>query len=137
MSMSAAARTPRVRRVRVLLVDDVEDFRRLMRHRLEADGRFLVVGEAANGAEAVALAEEHRPDVAVIDLAMPIMDGIEAIRQIRERAPGTKAVVLSSRDPMNAAEEAVQVGAFAFLEKSTAPGQILNVLAPLAPPEFE
>ncbi|MDP8928951.1 MAG: response regulator transcription factor [Actinomycetota bacterium] len=137
MAGGTAARMPRVRRVRVLLADDSSGFRLLMRRRLEADDRFVVVGEAANGVEAVELAEQTRPDVAVIDLVMPTMDGLEAIRHIRQRVPQTKSVLLTARDARESAEEAVRAGAYTYLEKGMAAGQILTVLAPLAPPEFE
>lgn len=137
MAAGTAARIPRVRRVRVLLADDSAGFRMLMRRRLEADGRFVVVGEAANGLEAVELAEQTRPDVAVVDLIMPTMDGLEAIRCMRERVPGTKTVLLTARRAREAADEAMRSGAYTYLEKGMAAGQILTVLAPLAPPEFE
>lgn len=137
MSDQNAASRRRVRRVRVLLADDSEDFRTLLRRRLEADGRFVVVGEASNGQQAVALAEERHPDVVVLDLAMPVMDGLEAIKLIRERVPGTKSVVLTAYDASALAEPAHQLGAYSYLEKGTAIEQILTVLAPLAPPEFE
>lgn len=137
MSGNATATQRRVRRVRVLLADDVDDFRELLRRRLESDGRFVVVGEAANGREAVELAERTRPDAAVIDLGMPVMSGLEAIRHIRERVPTTKTVVLSAFDAHSSAEEAMVHGAFAYLEKGTAISQILTVLAPLAPPVWE
>ncbi|MDP9022990.1 MAG: response regulator transcription factor [Actinomycetota bacterium] len=128
---------PRVRRVRVVLADDAADFRELMRHRLESDGRFVVVGEAANGREAVELAEEHHPDVVVMDLAMPVMDGLEAIGEVRDRVPDTKSVVLTSFDARSLADRATRLGAFCYLEKGTAIEDILTVLAPLSPPEFE
>ncbi len=121
----------------MLLADDVEAFRELLRRRLESDGRFVVVGEAANGREAVELAKQHRPDVAVVDLGMPVMSGLDAIRLLRERVPTTKTVVLSGFDARSSAEEAMAEGAFAYLEKGTAISQILTVLAPLAPPEWE
>lgn len=136
--MSADQGTPRkVRRVRVLIVDDQADFRKLMRRRLESDGRFEVVGEAANGREAVELAEEHQPDTAIVDLEMPVMDGLDAIRAMRDRVPNVKSVVLSAYGADVASEAANKMGAYAYLEKGTAIDQILTVLAPLAPPEFE
>ncbi len=131
-----AARYPRVRRVRVLLALDAPHFRSLMRRRLETDNRFVIVGEASNGAEAVELAEETRPDVAVIDLTMPVMDGLQTIRTMRERVPETKTVLLAPPGAPEAAK-AVRSGAHTYLEKGTASSQILTVLAPLAPPEFE
>ncbi len=136
--MTAHQEAPRrVRRVRVLIVDDHADFRTLMRRRLEEDGRFLVVGEAANGQQAIELAEEHEPDTAIVDLEMPVMDGLDAIRELRERVPNVKSVVLSAYGADTAGAAANQVGAYAYLEKGTAIDQILTVLAPLAPPEFE
>lgn len=137
MAGGTAAHMPRVRRVRVLLADDSAGFRMLMRRRLEADGRFVVVGEAANGVEALELAVQTRPDVAVVDLVMPRMDGLEAIRRMRERVPQTKTVLLTARQARESAEEAMRSGAYTYLEKGMAGGQILTVLAPLAPPEFE
>lgn len=135
--MSVAATERRVRRVRVLLADDAEDFRFLLRRRLERDGRFVVVGEAANGEEAVELAVENEPDVAVVDLAMPVMNGIDAMREIRQKAPGVKIVVLTAFDPDELAGEVLDEGAYAYIRKGTATSQLLTVLAPLAPPEFE
>ncbi len=136
MAGGTAAQNPRVRRVRVLLAFDAPHFRSLMRRRLESDHRFVIVGEAANGAEAVELAEQTRPDVAVIDLSMPVMDGLETIRTMRERVPDTKTVLLAPPGAREAAK-AVRSGAYTYLEKGTAASQILTVLAPLAPPEFE
>ncbi len=129
--------SPRVRRVRVLLADDAPDYRALLRRRLENDGRFVVVAEAENGAEAVDRTREHQPDVAVIDLTMPVMDGLEAIRELRGSVDGVKYVVLTAHEPDVAAAAALDEGAFAYLTKSTAIEQLLTVLAPLAPPEFE
>lgn len=136
MSVPTSGRR-RVRRVRVLIADDSPDFREMLRRRLDRDDRFIVVAEAANGREAVDLTVEHRPDVSVVDLGMPVMDGLEAIRHIRERSPDVKVVVLTGWEPEAAAGDAIDEGALAYLEKGTAVSQILTVLAPLAPPEFE
>lgn len=127
----------RVRRVRVVLAEDADDFRFLLRKRLELDGRFLVVGEATNGEEAVEMTFEQIPDVVVMDIGMPVMDGYEAMRRIHERLPEAKVVVLSGTGANEGAHEAFEAGAFSYLEKGTAMDRILTVLAPLAPPEFE
>src|SRR5205814_8582181 len=79
-------------KVRVLLVDDLPDIRLVMRLLLEADGRAEVVGEAADGAEAIRLAAELHPDAIVLDLRMPGMDGVSALPLIRDAAPGTVVV---------------------------------------------
>ncbi len=81
--------------IRVLLVDDVVEVRRLVRTSLRFRGGFEVVGEAADGAEAVRLSEELRPDVVVLDLGLPDIAGREVLSRVRERAPGSKVVVFS------------------------------------------
>ena len=98
-------------KVRVLLVDDLPDIRLVMRLLLEADGRAEVVGEAADGAEAVRLTGELRPDAVVLDLRMPGMDGVAALPLIRDAAPGTVVVALSALPVGPATDRAVDLGA--------------------------
>ena len=98
-------------KVRVLLVDDLPDIRLVMRLLLEADGRAEVVGEATDGAEAVRLAEELRPDAVVLDLRMPGMDGVAALPLIRNAAPGTVVVALSALPVGPMTDRAVDLGA--------------------------
>lgn len=81
---------------RVLLVDDAPDLRTLLQVALERDGRFVVVGEAADGAEAIDLASELQPDIVVLDQMMPVMSGLEAMPRIRQVAPGAKVVLFSA-----------------------------------------
>lgn len=85
-------------RVRVLLADDVPEFRRIIRLTLERDGRFEVVAEADSGDATVDLAATHLPDVIVLDLAMPV-SGQEVLPRLREAAPGARIVVLTGLDP--------------------------------------
>jgi CheY-like chemotaxis protein len=98
-------------KVRVLLVDDLSDIRLVMRLLLEADGRAEVVGEAADGAEAVRLTRELRPDAVVLDLRMPGMDGISALPLIRNASPGTVVVALSALPVGPMTDEAIDLGA--------------------------
>src|SRR5437660_1467221 len=98
-------------KVRVLLVDDLPDIRLVMRLLLEADGRTEVVGEAADGAEAIRLAGELHPDAIVLDLRMPGMDGVSALPLIRDAAPGTVVVALSALPVGPATDRAVDLGA--------------------------
>jgi DNA-binding NarL/FixJ family response regulator len=114
--------------IRVLVVDDVADLRRIFRIVLEADGRFEVVGEAGDGEEAVQLAEELRPDVIVLDLAMPRMDGISAIPFLHRASPGVRILVLSGFESRQLAERAVAACATAFLSKGTLPDEIASTL---------
>ena len=86
---------------RVLVVDDNPDVRYLTRLTLDESESCHVVGEAANGAEAIEAAEKLQPDAVVIDLRMPLMDGLEATRILRYRFPDLKIIVLSgSEDPL-------------------------------------
>ena len=98
-------------KVRVLLADDLADIRLVMRLLLEADGRAEVVGEATDGAEAVRLASELRPDAVILDLRMPGMDGVQALPLIREASPGTVVVALSALPVSPMTERAISLGA--------------------------
>src|SRR5881227_882242 len=98
-------------KVRVLLVDDLADIRLVMRLLLEADGRAEVVGEAADGAEAVRLAEELHPDAVILDLRMPGMDGVQALPLIREASPSTVVVALSAMPVSPMTDRAITLGA--------------------------
>jgi signal transduction histidine kinase len=118
--------------VSVLLVDDTPEIRRLLRLNLELDGRFEVVAEAGDGVAAVAAVEEHRPDVAVVDLAMPIMDGLEAIPLMRESSPGTRVVVLSAFGAHQMGEKAAAAGADRYLEKGMASDELVAAIAEVA-----
>lgn len=84
--------------IRILLADDVPDFRRIIRLTLERDRRFEVVGEADSGDEALELAAEHRPDVIILDLDMPV-SGQEVLPRLRELIPDLRVVVLTGLDP--------------------------------------
>lgn len=81
--------------VRVLLADDHDGMRRRIRRMLEADGRLLVCAEAKDGEEAVRQALETRPAVAVLDLSMPLLSGVEAARRIRAALPETRIVIVT------------------------------------------
>jgi signal transduction histidine kinase len=113
-------------RLRVLVVDDTADIRFLVRLTLERDGRFEVVGEADDGAEAIVAAARLRPDVVLLDLAMPVMDGLEALPQIRAESAGSKIVVLSGFNAREMSADALARGASSYLEK----GGIADLLVP-------
>lgn len=115
-------------RCRVVIADDTPDIRSLLRWCLEPDDRFEVVGEAANGAEAVELITALDVDAILLDLAMPVMDGLQAIPQIKVASPGTRIVVLSGFEETVMASEALARGADAYLEKGIAVAEIASVL---------
>jgi len=112
------------RRYRVVLADDDPEVRFLARASLEDSGRFEVVGEASDGGQAIELAARLQPDVLVLDLAMPVRSGLEAIGPIRDASPATQIVVLSnfSRDRM--APVLLERGAVGYLEKHRALGDL-------------
>ena len=101
--------------IRVLIADDHAVVRQGLRTFLDLQDDIEVVAEAADGAEALAAAEEHVPDVVLIDLVMPNVDGIEAIRGLRERAPAARAIVLSSFVDDEKLFPAVRAGAAGYL----------------------
>jgi DNA-binding NarL/FixJ family response regulator len=117
--------------VRVLVVDDVADLRLIVRMVLERTAHFEVVAEAADGYEAIAKAEECQPDLTLLDLSMPRMNGVVALPRIREVAPDTKVVVLSGWDPMQAVER-TGAGAVAYLEKGISPTKLVDELLVVA-----
>lgn len=103
--------------ITVLLVDDHEVVRQGVRAFLETDAEITVVGEAGTGADAVKLAEELIPDVVLMDLIMPGMDGVEATRQVRNASPRTKVVVLTSYHEDEHIFPALQAGALSYILK--------------------
>jgi len=104
--------------IRVLVCDDVEAFRALLRYTLQEDPGIEVVGEAGDGMSAIGAAERLQPDVVLLDLTMPILDGIDAIPTMLERAPGARVVALSGWGADRMADAAIAQGAIAYLEKS-------------------
>jgi DNA-binding NarL/FixJ family response regulator len=115
-------------RIRVLLADDHTIVRQGVRLCLEALGDVDVVGEAEDGQQTVALAEELRPDVAVIDLTMPAPGGLEAIRQVRARIPGVEVVVLSVHDSEAYVAQALRAGAVGYVPKRNAATDLADAI---------
>ena len=111
--------------VRVLIVDDQELVRTGFRMILEAEEDIEVVGEASNGAEAVALVATTRPDVVLMDVRMPEIDGIEATRRLLDANGDTKVVMLTTFDMDEYVFEALRAGASGFLVKDVPPEQLV------------
>src|SRR4051794_34806183 len=105
--------------IRVFLVDDVAELRALVRIALEEDPEIEVVGEAANGREGVEGVAEAQPDVVLLDLSMPDMDGLEAIPLMRKRAPKARIVVLSGHEAGRVSRAALDQGAADYLNKAS------------------
>ena len=109
---------------RVVIADDVDAARALFRHALESHGRIKVVAEARNGREAVEAVLEHRPDVLLTDLAMPVMDGLQAVLELREHRVETRVVVLTGFARDRLGPVVLDAGADAYLEKG-APREVI------------
>jgi DNA-binding NarL/FixJ family response regulator len=105
-----------MRRVRVLVVDDHQMLREALVGMLEAGG-FQVVGAVADGADATSLAVELTPDVVLLDLSMPVLNGLDTTRLLREVAPATAVVVFSAFDSPELRRDAFAAGAVAYLPK--------------------
>ena len=117
--------------ITVLLVDDHSYIRKGIRYLLEALGDIEVVATAANGIEAVAKARRYQPDVVIIDVSMPLMNGIEATRQIRESCPATRVLTLSIYDDPSYVKNAVQAGATGYVLKTGLPDELLEAIQSL------
>lgn len=107
----------------VLITDDSDFMRNLLREILEEEHN--IVGEAENGVEAVEMYKEHQPDVVMMDIAMPIQDGIEATAEIKGIDPDTKVIMCTSVEQEEMMKEAIKAGADGYITK---PFQKPNVL---------
>ena len=103
--MPSADQAPAVVRSNVLVVDDHALLRTGVANIINQESDLHVIAEASNGLEAVEAFERHRPDVTLLDLRMPVMEGVEAVRRIRERDPNAKVIVLTTYDTDEACTE--------------------------------
>jgi DNA-binding NarL/FixJ family response regulator len=114
-----------------MLADDHQILREGIRRGFESAGD-TVVAEAADGEEAIRLAREHSPDVVVMDLSMPIMDGVTATRRIREEMPEVKIVVLTMHDDVSRTRQALDAGAVGYLSKGCSFSDVLDTVHAVA-----
>jgi DNA-binding NarL/FixJ family response regulator len=114
-------------KITVLIADDVDDLRLLMRFTLEA-ADFEVIGEAPDGQRAIQLAGALQPNLVLLDLAMPVMDGLTALPHLHEVAPATRVVVFSGFEEDAMAERALALCAYAYLQKGVSSDEIRKVL---------
>jgi two-component system, NarL family, response regulator NreC len=117
-----------MKRIRILLADDHTVVRKGLRLLLESEPGFEVVADAADGRVAVSLAEQHTPDVVVMDVAMPTLNGIEAARQITARLPQTAVVFLSMHSDESYVLKALKAGARAYLLKDSAEHDLIHAV---------
>ena len=120
------------RAVRILLADDHRLFAESLMALLSEDERLDVVGIASNGAEAVELATQLKPDVILMDLMMPVMDGLEATRRIRESGLNSEILILTGADTPVSSEDAAQAGASGYLRKEQDVEELRSVFLEVA-----
>jgi DNA-binding NarL/FixJ family response regulator len=122
--------TVATRAVRVLIVDDQTLFRAGLSRLLNEDPRVEVIAQATDGADAAKLAAKHKPDVVLMDLKMPVLDGIEATRQIIEANPEVKVLVLTTFETDSQVIQALKAGASGYvLKDSTADAIVSSIVA--------
>ena len=117
--------------VRVLIADDHTMVRESLVSVLQADGDVQVVAQAADGIEAIEKAEATRPDVVVADLSMPRLGGVEVVRRLREKLPGTRVLVLTMHQEDEYVLQAVRAGASGYLVKDSAAAELLTAVRSL------
>jgi len=116
------------KRVTILVCDDQAIVRKGIRALLATESKIVVIGEAENGRDAISRVEALRPDVILMDLVMPEMDGIEAIRQITARQPKARIVVLTSFATDDKVFPAIKAGALGYLLKDSSPTELLQAI---------
>lgn len=114
--------------VRILLVDDHPLVRRALRDILEKEPGFRVVGEAGNGQEAVQLTAEHEPDVVIMDISMPVMNGVEATKRIKAVQPLTSVLILTVHTDVETIFSILQAGASGYLVKSIFGPEVIHTI---------
>ena len=120
----------------VMLVDDHEIMRDGLKEVLERSGDFQVIGQAADGAAAVKVAQRLRPDVIIMDVMMPIKNGIDACREITDTLPDTSVLILTASAEEDAVMEAVAAGAMGYLQKYSGRDDLLRAVRDVAEGEY-
>ena len=125
------------RLIRVGIVDDNELVRRTLHSILDCSPNLRVVAEAENGSAGISLVELLQPDVVLMDISMPVLDGIEATRTISSRFPDTKVIILTMHSDQTYADTALQAGACRFLTKDCGKEKLLDAIRDCSPGPFK
>lgn len=116
-----------MKKIRILIADDHDVVRSGLRMLLRKP-EFAIVAEAVNGEEAVRLVDKHHPDVAILDISMPVLDGIEATRQIKQQHPDVQVVILTVHEDEEYAYQVLRAGASAYLLKNAGKKEIFEAI---------
>lgn len=119
-------------KIRVVIADDHAIMRVGIRNILSRSNEICVIGEASNGAEAIQLISELTPDVLVLDMEMPVMDGVEVARQLQSKGAPVRILVLSAYDDRQYIQEMLNLGAAGYLIKDEAPEVIVDAVQGIA-----
>jgi CheY-like chemotaxis protein len=117
---------------RVVIVDDAADLRELLVFALNRDGRLEVLADVGDGKLGVEAVHRHRPDLVLMDVSMPVMDGLTATREIKASFPDLPVVILTGYGDARVAAEATTSGADAFVDKTTPLSRLADLVAELA-----
>ena len=117
-----------MKKIRILIADDHDVVRSGLRMLLRSRSEFAIVAEAVNGEEAVRLVDRHRPDVAILDISMPVLDGIEETRQIKQQHPNVQVVILTVNEDEEYAYQTLRAGASAYLLKNAGKKEIFEAI---------
>jgi two-component system NarL family response regulator len=128
MLLSETERPAAAAKSTVMLVDDHALLRTGVANIINQEADLQVVAEASNGLEAIAAYEQHRPDVTLLDLRMPVMEGVEAVRQIRARDPQARVIVLTTYDTDDEISRALKAGAKAYVLKDISADQLIRCI---------
>jgi len=134
--MVAVPSVPAAMPIRVLIADDHRLFAEALEAILAGDGRIEVVGCARDGWEAVQLAAELKPDVVLMDINMPVMDGIEAVREIRAADEGAPVLMLTGSNSRADVDRARQAGAAGYITKDRIAAELIEAIVKVAPQSF-
>jgi DNA-binding NarL/FixJ family response regulator len=126
--MATPEASPAVAKARVLLVDDHALLRTGVANIINQEPDLHVVAEAENGVEAIDAYERHQPDVTLLDLRMPVMEGVEVVRQIRERDPRARVIILTTYDTDDEISQALKAGAKAYVLKDISADDLVGCI---------
>jgi DNA-binding NarL/FixJ family response regulator len=111
--------------IRILITDDYADWRRHVRLLLQARPEWQVIAEASDGLEAVEKGQDLKPDIILLDIGLPKLNGIEAARRIRQRSPGSKIIFLSQNNNLDIVRAALDTGALGYVRKTDVKRELL------------